>query len=126
MDEEVMISVGTVSSSLTPLPTPYKYEWSLQRVSAGESGRSDDAVMHVNQVAQKRKIQLAWRTKNPTETAAILQAMNPEYIWVRYWDMLNNQYETRKFYTGDRAAPVKLWNTGRKIIETITVDIIEV
>lgn len=123
---ENMIMVGTTSTSLTALPAPYKYEWSLQRVSAGESGRSDDAVMHVNQVAQKRKIQLAWRTKTPTETSAILQAVNPEYIWVRYWDMLNAQYETRKFYTGDRSAPVSIWNTGKKIIETITVDIIEV
>ena len=125
-ENEVLISIGTTSGSLTALPAPYKYEWSLQRVSAGESGRSDDAVMHVNQVAQKRKIQLAWRTKTPAETATILQAVNPEYIWVRYWDMLDAQYETRKFYTGDRAAPVKLWNTGKKIIETITVDIIEV
>lgn len=117
---------SSASGPFTQMPQPYKYEWSLQRVSAGESGRSDDAVMHVNQVAQKRKIQLAWRGKTPEVTAMILSAFNPEYIWVTYWDMLENTYATRKFYTGDRQAPVQMWNTGRKIIETITVDIIEV
>lgn len=108
------------------LPQPYKYEWSLQRVSAGESGRSDDAIMHVNQVAQKRKIQLAWRAQTTAQTKMILQAFNPEYINVRYFDMLENTYAIRKFYTGDRQAPVQMWWTGRKVIETITVDIIEV
>lgn len=116
----------SANGTFVEMPQPYKYEWSLQRVSAGESGRSDDAVMHVNQVAQKRKIQLAWRAKTPSVTAMILSAFNPEYIWVTYWDMLENTYATRKFYTGDRQAPVQMWNTGRKIIETITVDIIEV
>lgn len=107
------------------LAQPYQCTWSLQDISAGESGRTDDTIMHKNRVGQKRKLQLAWRTKNTTETSAILKAFNPEYISVRYFDMMNNAYETREFYTGDRTANIKMWTVGRHLIETISLDIIE-
>jgi len=109
----------------TALPQPYLYSWSLQDVSAPNSGRTEDALMHKDRVAQKRKIQLGWRMKDTATTAQILQAFNPEYISVRYFDMLDNQYETRTFYVGDRQAPVKVWQVGNHIIETISFDIIE-
>ncbi len=107
------------------LPQPYVYTWSLQDVSAPGAGRTEDALMHKARIAQKRKIQLGWRVKDTTVTAQILQAFQPEYVNVRYFDMLNNQYETRTFYVGDRQAPVKMWQLNRHIIETITFDIIE-
>lgn len=108
------------------LPCPSQFSFSIQRVSAGESGRTDDGVMHVNQVTQKRKIVLSWAAKTPAETAAILQAAQPEYIDVYYFDPVDNRYETRKFYTGDRTAPVWRWFTGRQYFESISFDLIEV
>ena len=62
------------------MPCPAKYDFSIQDVSAGESGRTDDGVMHKNRVAQKRKIALSWVVKTPQETARILSAAQPEYI----------------------------------------------
>ena len=35
---EVLIKVGTTQNNLTDMPNPSKMEWSLQDVSAGESG----------------------------------------------------------------------------------------
>ena len=107
------------------MPCPSKFEWSLQDVSASESGRTDDTIMHKNRVGQKRKIQLGWNGLDTADTATILQAFNPEYISVRYWDMMNGAYETRTFYVGDRSAPVKVWFVGKHIIETLSFDIIE-
>ena len=107
------------------LPQPYLYSWSLQDVSAPNAGRTEDALMHKDRVAQKRKIQLGWRMKDTATTAQILRAFNPEYVSVRYYDMMDNQYESRTFYVGDRTAPVKIWQVGNHIIETITLDIIE-
>ena len=107
------------------LPQPYSYQWSLQDVSAPNAGRTLDTIMHKDRVGQKRKIQLAWRAKDTTVTSQILQAFNPEYVTVRYFDLLDNEYQYREFYVGDRSAPVKIWNVGRHIIETITFDIIE-
>lgn len=117
---EVMIKVNNVN-----MPCPSKFTWGLQDVSAGESGRTDDALMHKNRVAQKRKLQIEWVGKNWQETAQILQAVNPEYIDVTYPDMMNGRYETRTFYVGDRTAPVKFWWVDRKMIERISFDFIE-
>ena len=108
------------------MPCPSKYDFSIQRVSAGESGRTDDGVMHVNQVAWKIKISLAWAAKTPAETAAILNAAAPEYINVYFFNPVANAYQTRKFYTGDQTAPVWRWFNGHQYFESISFDIIEV
>lgn len=107
------------------MPCPSTFDWNLQDISAGESGRTDDVLMHKNRVGQKRKIKLAWIAKDWQTTAKILQAFNPEYINVRYPDMMAGSYQTRTFYVSDRASPVKHWLVGRKLIERISFDIIE-
>jgi len=107
------------------LPQPYLYSWSLQDVSAPNAGRTEDALMHKDRVAQKRKIQLGWRMKSTAVASQILKAFNPEYVSVRYFDIMDNQYEVRVFYVGDRESPVKVWQVGNHIIETISFDIIE-
>ena len=107
------------------MPQPYQYSWNLQDVSAPGAGRTEDALMHKDRVGQKRKLALSWRMKDPSIAATILQAFDPEYFQVRYWDVKDNCYETRTFYAGDREAPVKLWWVGRHLIETISFDVIE-
>ena len=92
------------------MPCPASYEWSLQDVSASDSGRTDDALMHKNRKAQKRKLALKWNAKTPDVTSEILKAF---------------KYQTRTFYTGDRKAPVKWWMKDKKIIESVSFDIIE-
>ena len=72
---ETMITVDGVA-----MPCPSSYTWGLQDVSAAESGRTDDAIMHKNRVAQKRKLSLGWAAKDWKTTARIMQAFNPEYI----------------------------------------------
>lgn len=118
--KEIMITVDGVA-----MPCPSVFNWGLQDISAGESGRTDDTLMHKNRVGQKRKLGLQWNAKNWPTTSKILQAFNPEYIRVRYPDMMSGVYETRTFYVGDRESPVKYWWVGNKLIETITFNIIE-
>lgn len=120
MAREIMITVDGVA-----MPCPSTFSWGLQDISAAESGRTDDTIMHKNRVGQKRKISLAWVAKDWQTTARIMRAFNPEYINVRYPDMLSGSYQTRTFYVGDRSAPVKYWLAGRKLIEQISFDIIE-
>lgn len=116
----VMITVDGVE-----MPCPSSYSYGLSDVSAAESGRTDDSVMHKNRVSQKRTLSLAWVGKSWAETAKIMQAFNPEYFSVKYPDMLSGTYETRTFYAGDRTAPVKFWFDGEQMIESITFNIIE-
>lgn len=107
------------------MPCPSKFEWGLQDVSAAESGRTDDTMMHKNRVGQKRKIGLGWNGLDWTTTAFVMRAFNPEYVQVRYPDMLSGNYEIREFYVGDRSAPVVVWWVGNQRIETVSFDIIE-
>lgn len=120
MAKEIMITVDGKA-----MPCPSAFDWGLQDISAAESGRTDDTIMHKNRVGQKRKIGLTWVAKNKDIAKEILQAFNPEYIRVRYPDAMSGDYETRTFYVGDRSAPTKYWWAGKKIIESISFDIIE-
>ena len=117
---EIMITVDGAE-----MPCPSSFTWGLQDVSDSDAGRTMDTVMHKNRIGQKRKISLGWVAKDWATTSLILKAFNPEYISVRYPDMMSGQYETRTFYVGDRSTPVKLWGTWKKIIDNISVDIIE-
>ena len=107
------------------MPCPSSFEWGLQDVSLGESGRTDDALMHKNRVAQKRKIAISYNGATMETCATVLQAINPEYITVKYWDVMNGQYESREFYVGDRSAPFKTFWAGNHRVERLSFDIIE-
>ena len=107
------------------MPCPSTWQWGLQDVSLGESGRTDDAVMHKNRVAQKRKIQVGYNGIKDTVATTVLQAVNPEYIDVTYYDLLDGQTETRTFYVGDRTSPFKWWYDGNHTLESLTFDLIE-
>lgn len=117
---EIMITVDGAA-----MPCPSSFQWGLQDISASESGRTDDTLMHKNRIGQKRKIALQWNGKDWQTTSKILKAFNPEYIDVKYPDMMSGVYETRTFYVGDRTAPVKWWWIGNQRTESISFDIIE-
>ena len=115
-----MIKVGGVD-----IKTPSVFSWGLQDISDSAAGRTEDALMHKNRIAQKIKISLGWNNPSPTETAAILKAFNPEYIQITYPDAMTNTNQTRTFYVGDRTAPVKIWNVGNKRYSQVAFDVIE-
>ena len=107
------------------MPAPSKDEWNIQDVSIGESGRDDTGYMYKGRVTSKVKLVLEWQGKTPTVAKSILEAFQPEYIHVNYFDPLEGDYVTKEFYTGDRSAKVKIWSENNKIFETISFDIIE-
>ena len=105
-------------------PTPSEFGWSLQDVSAADSGRTQDALMHKNRVATKEKIQLSWNAPDPDKAALILQMFTAEYFDVTYRDPLTNTVVTKTFYRGDASANTYWWaNDG--LFEKISFNIIE-
>lgn len=107
------------------MPCPSAFEWGLQDVSLGESGRTDDALMHKNRVAQKRKLQISYNGCTADVASVVLKSINPEYIRVTYFDLMDGKNETRTFYVGDRSAPFKTWWVGNKRIDVLSFDLIE-
>lgn len=117
---DVLIRVDGVD-----MPNPSKMQWSLQDVSIGESGRDDTGYMYKGRITQKVKLELSWTAVSPSVASTILNAFNPEYVSVRYFDPKANAYQIKTFYVGDRSVPTKIWATNQKIFETVSFDIIE-
>ena len=107
------------------IKTPSVFKVTLQDVSAADAGRTQDALMHKNRVAKKRKIQLAWNMVNPTDAHTVLDAFKDEYFRVTYYDPWAGDSVTKTFYSGDQDAPVKTWMVNNKLYEQISFDIIE-
>jgi len=106
------------------VPTPSKFGWSLQDISASKSGRTQDAQMHKNRVAQKEKISLQWNAIDTAKASEILQMFNPEYFYVTYRSPLTNTIVTKEFYRGDANAPYYWW-VKDGIQESVSFNIIE-
>lgn len=121
------LSVGTTAGSLSEVRAPDSMGWGLQDISSADSGRLSDGAntMMKNRTTQKRKISLAWNDPDGPTTAAILQAFNPEYVWVRYLDAMANAYQVREFYVGDRSAMLRQITLGGVTYSTLSFDIIE-
>lgn len=107
------------------IPSPSTFTWGLQDISGTQAGRDMSDYMHKCRTSQKRKISLGWNGPNPNAVSAILKAFNPEYFTFTYPDAMSGQIETRTFYCGDRSAPIKIWNSGKKLYTSVTFDIIE-
>ena len=105
------------------VPVPSRYQYSLQDVSAPNSGRTEDALMHKQRITQKVKIELEWANQTTAAVSEILNAFNPEYIQVRYLDAKAGDFVTKTFYVGDRAAP--LYNSRLGLWENVAFNIIE-
>ncbi len=105
--------------------TPSEFTYGLQDISASDSGRTQDGLMHKNRITQKVKLNLGFWGLRPEETARLLQAFNPEYVEVEYPDAMSGHNEIRTFYTGDKTAPVEMWVVNNKAYSKISFNIIE-
>ena len=106
------------------IPIPSEFGWSIQDVSAPDSGRTLDGLMQKERVTRKEKIQLKWNGKSPEDTATILQAFADEYFDVTYVCPLTNSVVTKQFYCGDQSAPYYWWCNGG-LLESVSFNIIE-
>lgn len=105
------------------VPSPSTFVWSLSDVSADDAGRTEDMVMHKNRKGQAVTLQLAWRYVTTAVASQILKAFNPEYINVAYVDPYEGKEITKKFYVGDRNAP--MYNGALDLWEEISFTIIQ-
>jgi hypothetical protein len=126
-----MLSVGPSVNSLVEIhPDPQSLTWGLQDISSSDAGRTLAAgnPMYKMRTSQKRKLQITWVMLTDAQISTILKAFNPEYFYVRYWDAMDGQFITRRFYAGDRTAPVKWFQLKKKgtRFATLSFDIIEV
>lgn len=104
------------------VPSPSKYDVGHQDVSAADSGRTEDGLMHKKMIGTKVKLELAWNNISDADVAMVLTAFNHEYVTVKYKDPLACGYLTKEFYCGDRHtasynSKLGVWSTNFNIIE---------
>lgn len=110
----------------TKIKTPSSFAWGLQDLSSEDAGRTLDGVMHKDIVAQKRKLDCSWSGLTSEEASTLLQAVNSSiFLDITYPDALSGREETRKFYTGDKSAPVHMWTSGQKTYSSVSFNFIE-
>lgn len=103
---------------------PSELTWGLQDISDSDSGRTEDTIMHKNRIGQKVTLSCGWNNLTPAQATPILNAVQPEYISVNYYDPLEGQV-TKTFYVGDRTAPFKWWNVKGKVYSKLSFNLIE-
>lgn len=120
-----MITIKNLNTNQTLTVVPAQMKWTLQDVSAADSGRDYRGVMHKNRVAQKRTLELEFTGLSLKEISPLLKVIDSEYIQVTYPDMYAGSEQTRTFYVGDREAQVYVWWDDKKVLSSTTFNFIE-
>ncbi len=106
-------------------PSEYEYGW--QDVSASDAGRTEDALMHKEKVADKRKLKLSWNNITTDVSEEICKASKDEYFYCTYYDVASGTFEKRYFYRGDVTATLYMTlDNGEAIVSKLSFDLIEV
>lgn len=74
--------------------------------------RTADGTLSRDRVTVKRQIEMSWNAIPWASVSALLTAMQDVFFDFYYPDPMTGQYETKKFYVGNRPAPVAVENNG--------------
>jgi hypothetical protein len=121
------ILVGETIDSMAPVPAPDDWGWALMDISAPDAGRTQDGgnTMHKMRVGQKRKLSPTWKNRSDAQVAQILRAFNPEYVYVRYLDAMDDAYQVRLFYVGDRSSALRTVHIGGAVYSSLNFNLVE-
>lgn len=117
------IDGNVLGVAITDIPTPSKFEQILIDISAPDAGGTEDNVMHKMRQGQKIRINLEWSYPTIADASSILSTFNSEYVLVNYLDAKAGAWQDRRFYIGDRNAP--LWNSARGRWTSVSFPIIQ-
>lgn len=95
------------------------YEWTRNDIDAANSGRdTQDGRAHRRRVSQPKRLNITCRPLRQSELSTLLQAIDPEWLAVKYLDSKTLTVQTKKMYTSTVPATflfddgVEQWWTG--------------
>lgn len=104
--------------------TPSSFSVGINDISAPDSGRDLNGLMHKGKIGEKRTISLSWSNLTFSEMNTIVNAFQAnEYFTVKYYDPTSASQLTKTFYLGDRTAP--MYNYALGLWESLSFNIIE-
>lgn len=98
---------------------PYpSYESGLQTtITTVDSARMADGVLRAKKIGRDQsKVELTWAALTAEQWSKMLKIFKDNFYFnIRYFDMVENDWITRRFYVGDRSAQPFMVdkNTGR-------------
>lgn len=108
---------GFIYVNAMPFPYPDKESGLQTAVTLVDAGRNAEGVMTGEVVGNpQRKIELSWSALTPEVWSEILQTFERSFVCiVSYFDMVKNDWTTRRMYVNDRSATPYLVDkeTGR-------------
>lgn len=108
------------------IKTPSYLGWGIADLSSEESARTLDGKSHKDIIAQKVRLECRWSNPNAQETSALLKAVVPyAYVNVTYLCPIDNTNKTKRFYTGDKTAPVKSYAFGEAMYSEVAFNFVE-
>lgn len=104
MSTQMSVEVAPLNSNVFINITPYiaaqGLKWSRNDIDAQNSGRdTQDGLMHRKRVSQKKRLDITCRPLTQEELNTLLNAIEPEWLKVRYWDALAGALVTKTMYT---------------------------
>ena len=93
---------------------PKTLTWDIYDLDSEDAGRNQLGQMFRDRVAVKRKLNCTWPPMEPSEMAALLQAMDNVFFTLRYPDAHDGGYREGEFYVGDRSTPMYMWNNEKQ------------
>ena len=76
-------------------------KWSRNDIDASEAGRDQAGLLHRARVALKVRLDVTCRPMTETEVTTVLQAIQPEWLQVQYFDPQSGATATKKMYSNN-------------------------
>ncbi|MCM3763441.1 DUF6711 family protein [Neobacillus niacini] len=115
--------MALISVNGVDLPTPSDYDVGIMDLSKAE--RNVRGEMIIERIATKRKIELGWSYLTGAQYSQVLNAVDPVFFSVTYFDPKINGMKTGTFYSGDRQAPMMRFDNGVASWKDIKFNLIE-
>lgn len=97
-----MADLITIEGLVLPAPSTYK----AAQQDFTKILRNARGTMIGEFISRKVKIEMSWNYINESNLSAILNAVDPLFFNVTYWDEKDLIYKTDLFYKGDRNIPL--------------------
>ena len=113
-------------TDLTPYIEFNGFKWSRNDIDASDAGRdTQDGLMHRARVAIKIRLDVTCRPLEESEATTVLQAILPEWLQVRYYDIQSGASVTKKMYSNNIPAAFEIRQGTKNYWGGITFPLIE-
>lgn len=122
-----MATLSLIAINGTWLETPASITWSEDDISAPGAGRTLDTIMHTKKIGSKIQLKLKWPVMTTEDASVLLKALSSEENFsVEYFDVKENGFVTKTFYSGNRSSAYAWILDDSKVVENVSCDITEV